>query len=49
MRKEIQKDGKTSHKIRITVEDLKLYGLKLGDIIELTITKIDSNLRKNAA
>jgi len=39
MRKEIQKDS-TSHKIRINSEDMKLYGLKLGDIIEITITKI---------
>lgn len=41
MRKEIQKDGSTSQKIRITAEDLKLYGLKIGDIVEITITKID--------
>ena len=40
MRKQITKDGSTSHKIRITSEDLKLYNLKEGDIIELTITKI---------
>ena len=40
MRKEITKDS-NSQKIRLTVEDLKLYGLKVGDIVELTITKVE--------
>ena len=40
MRKKIQKDGNTSHKIRITSEDMELYNLKIGDVIELTITKV---------
>ena len=46
MRKEIQKDGSTSHKIRITTEDLSVYGLKFGDIVELTITKIEHPLNE---
>ena len=48
MRKKIQKDGSTSHKIRITSEDRELYNLKEGDIVEVTITKIDSKPKKNA-
>ena len=40
MRKQIQKDGSTSQRIRITAEDLKMYDLKIGDIVEVTIIKI---------
>ncbi len=46
MRKRIQKDGSTSHKIRITSEDLKLYELQEGDVIEITITKIEKRKRR---
>lgn len=48
MRKKIQKDGSTSHKIRITSEDMELYNLKIGDLIEITITKIERETKKNA-
>ncbi len=39
MRKQIVKDGSTSQKIRITSEDLRMFDLKIGDIIEITIGK----------
>jgi len=39
MRKQIQKDGSTSQKIRITAEDLRAYDLKVGDFVELTIKR----------
>lgn len=45
MRKEIKKDG-NSYKIRINSEDIKLYGLKEGDIIEMEILK-KIELKKN--
>lgn len=40
MRKEITRDG-NSQKIRITAEELKLHKLEIGDIVEVTITKIE--------
>lgn len=39
MIKKIMKDG-NSHKIRIHQENMDLYGLKEGDIVEITIIKI---------
>lgn len=45
MRKEITKDG-NSHKIRITSEDLRNYNLQEGDLVELTITKIEDKPKK---
>ncbi len=47
MRKKIQKDGSTSQKLRITSEDMELYNLKIGEIIEITIRKIGSKPKKN--
>ena len=40
MRKKIKKDG-NSHKIRINSEDMDLYNLQEGDVIEFTIIKLD--------
>ena len=47
MRKEIKAYGNTNV-IVLTKSDLKLYGLKQGDVIELTITEIH-NFKKEKA
>lgn len=39
MRKEVKGDG-NSHKIRLDAEDMKVYGLREGDIIDIEICKI---------
>jgi hypothetical protein len=41
MRKEVKKDG-NSHVIRLDAEDMKVYGLKLGDVVDIEICKIRS-------
>jgi len=45
MRKEIKTYGNTNV-IVLTKSDLKLYGLNVGDIVELTITKVENNALK---
>ena len=42
MRKEIQAYGNSSV-IVLTKADMKVYGLKQGDILELTITEVINN------
>ena len=39
MRKQITKEG-NNQRVRITKEEMDLYNLKIGDVIEFTITKI---------
>jgi antitoxin component of MazEF toxin-antitoxin module len=43
MRKEIKKYG-NSRVLVLTQDDLKVYGLETGDIIELVITKVNHNI-----
>jgi len=45
MRKIIRKYGNT-HIIRLDPEDLKIYDLKEGDIVELTLIKIKNQKRE---
>ena len=39
MRKEVKKDG-NSFKIRLDAEDMKVYELKEGDIVDIELSKI---------
>lgn len=39
MRKEVKKDG-NSFKIRLDAEDMRVYELKEGDVIDIELVKI---------
>ena len=39
MRKEVKKDG-NSNKIRLDSEDMRVYELKEGDVVDIELSKI---------
>jgi hypothetical protein len=39
MRKEVKRDG-NSFKIRLDAEDMRVYGLQSGDIVDIALVKV---------
>lgn len=42
MKKEVMKDG-NSHKLRLNAEDMRIYELEAGDVVDVEICKVENN------